>query len=121
MASGEKKRVDVFKLRCYLLSTTTQDIMDVEENEQAGVEQDWVCFGVDKGYGGEKDQVTWTNRPKKQHGKSPTQGKMEGKRRRGIPAKTRFQDVNNWTKPGGCIPTGKRSGKMAGNHQSQRR
>ena len=65
MTSVDKKRVDVFKLRCYLLSKTTQGIMGVDENEQTGFGKDWVCFGVDIGYGGDEDQVIWTNRPKK--------------------------------------------------------
>ena len=41
-------------------------LMDGEENEQMGVGQDWVCFDVEKDYGGE---VVWPQSSEKQHGK----------------------------------------------------
>ena len=50
-----------------------------------GVGQDWVCFDVEKEYGGKGDEVIWSHRPKKQHEKSLIQGEMEGKRPRGRP------------------------------------
>ena len=37
--------------------------MDGEENEQMGVGEDWVCFDVEKEYGGEEDDVIWSHRP----------------------------------------------------------
>ena len=37
--------------------------MEGEENEQMGVGEDWVCFDVDKEYGGEEDEVLWPHRP----------------------------------------------------------
>ena len=43
--------------------------MGGEEKEQMGVGQDWVCFDVEKEYGGEEDEVLWPHCPsKEQHG-----------------------------------------------------
>ena len=33
--------------------------MDGEENEEMGVGEDWICFDVEKEYGGEEDEVIW--------------------------------------------------------------
>ena len=38
--------------------------MCLEENEQMGVGQDWVCFDVEKEYGGGEDEVLWPHRKK---------------------------------------------------------
>ena len=96
--------------------------MDGEENEQMGVGEDWVCFDVEKEYVGEEDEVIWPHRPEERYGEKTDymQGKMEGKRRRGRPATTWFQDLKDLDQAGhcGCITTGDRSGKMAKNHQS---
>ena len=43
--------------------------MDGEENEQMGVGEDWVCFDVEKEYGGEEDDVLWSHRPENVMGK----------------------------------------------------
>ena len=40
--------------------------MKGEENEQMGVGEDWVCFDVDKEYGGEEDEVLWPERYEEQ-------------------------------------------------------
>ena len=40
-----------------VLLKTAQCAIGGEENEQMGVGQDWVCFYVEKEYGGEKDEV----------------------------------------------------------------
>ena len=37
------------------------------ENEQMGVGEDWVCFDVEKEYGGEEDEVLWPHRPGKRY------------------------------------------------------
>ena len=50
-----------------VLSKSAQGVMAGEENEQMAVGQDWVCFDVEKEYGGEEDEVLWPHRPKKQH------------------------------------------------------
>ena len=66
MTSGDKKRVDAFELLCYRqywLSNTAQGVMGGEENEQMGVGEDWVCFDVEKEYGGEEDEALWPHRP----------------------------------------------------------
>ena len=43
-----------------VLSKTAQSVMGGEENEQMGVGQDLVCFDVEKEYGGEEDEVLWS-------------------------------------------------------------
>ena len=68
--------------------------MEGEEHEQMGVGEDLVCFDVEKEYGGEEDEVVWPHRSEERL----MQGKMEGKRRRGRPATTWFQDLKEWTK-----------------------
>ena len=50
-----------------VLSKTAQGVTGGEENEQMGVGQDWVCFDVEKKYGGEEDEVLWSHRKKKQY------------------------------------------------------
>ena len=52
-------------VRKLLLSKTAQGVMDGEENEEMGVGEDWVCFDVEKEYGGEEDEVIW---PGERHG-----------------------------------------------------
>ena len=42
-----------------------QGFMGGEENQQMGVGQDWMCFDVEKEYGGEEDEVILPHRPKK--------------------------------------------------------
>ena len=81
-------------------SKTAQGVMGGEENEQMGVGQDWVslCFDVEEEYVGEEDEVLWPHRPKNSMEKRLIQGKGEGKRGRGRPAKTWFQDLKEWTK-----------------------
>ena len=37
-----------------------------EENEQMDVGEDWVCFDVEKEYGGEEGEVLWQHRQNKQ-------------------------------------------------------
>ena len=64
-----------------------------------GVVQDWVCFDVEKEYVGEEDEVLWPHCTEERYmEKRLMQGKMEGKRRRGRPATTWFQDLKEWTK-----------------------
>ena len=89
MTSGDKKRVDAFELWCY------RRLLRVggEENEQMGVEEDLVCFDVEKGYGGEDDEVRKNDMEKRF-----MQGKVGGKRIRGRPAMAWFQDLKEWTK-----------------------
>ena len=41
--------------------------MEGEENEQMGVGEDWVCFDVDKEYGGEEDEVLWPHHPEERY------------------------------------------------------
>ena len=48
-----------------VLSNTVHGGMGGELNEQMGVGQYWVCFHVDKEYGGKEDEVIYPNRPKK--------------------------------------------------------
>ena len=67
-------------VRKLLLSKTAQSVMDGEENEEMGVGEDWVCFDVEKEYGGEEDEVLW---PSGRTAWRTVQGKMEGMRRRG--------------------------------------
>ena len=59
-----------------------------------------MCFlYAEKVYGGEEDEVLWPLRPEKKTAwKRLRQGNMEGKRRRGRPAKTWFQDLKDSTK-----------------------
>ena len=52
-----------------VLSKTPQGVVIGEENEQMSVGQDWVCFYVEKDYGGEEAEVPWL-----------LQGRVEGKR-----------------------------------------
>ena len=40
-----------------VLSNTALGVMGGEENEQMCVRQDWVCFDVEKEYGGEEDDI----------------------------------------------------------------
>ena len=93
MTSGDKKRVDAFEMWCYRRLLT-----DGKENKQMGVGEDWVYFDVEKGYVGEEDEVLWPHRPEGRHGEKTDARKMEGKRRRGRPATTWFQDLKEWTK-----------------------
>ena len=72
--------------------------MDGEENEHMCVGEDWVCFHVEKEYVGEEDEVLWPYRPEDRYGERLMLGKMEGKRRRGRPVTTWFQDLKEWTK-----------------------
>ena len=51
-----------------MLSRTAQSVMDGEGNEQIGVGEDWVCFDVEKEYGGEEDVVLWPHRPEERYG-----------------------------------------------------
>ena len=36
-------------------------------NEQIGVGEDWVCFDVEKQFGGEEDEVIWPHRPEERY------------------------------------------------------
>ena len=68
-------------------------VMDGEENEQMGVGEDWVCFDV------ERKMMLFGHIVRKNGMKNRLmQGKMEGKRRRGRPATTWFQELKEWTK-----------------------
>ena len=73
--------------------------MDGEEKEQMGVGEDWVCFDVEKEYLSERKMRIFGHIVRKNGmEKRLMQGKMEGKRRRGRPATTWFQDLKEWTK-----------------------
>ena len=44
----------------------------VQENEEMGDGEDWVCFDVEKEYGGEEDDILCPYRPKKSMEKTDT-------------------------------------------------
>ena len=46
----------LLSLKCGVIE---ECVMGGDENEQIGVGQDWVCFDVEKVYGGEEDEVLW--------------------------------------------------------------
>ena len=92
--------------------------MGGEENEQMGIGQEWVCFDVEKEYGGDEDQVIWT--PSKTAWKKTATGEDERQMTKGqtckdlVPGCKRMDTAGH----GGCIRTGKPSGKMAGKYHS---
>ena len=47
----------------YAYTSSAQGVMGGEENEQIGAGEDWVCFDVEKEYGGEEDEVLWPHSP----------------------------------------------------------
>ena len=67
-----------------------------KRNKSAGYH--WVCFDVEKWYGGEDDEVLATSSGKKTAW-TEYWGKMEGEWRRGRPAETGFKDFKEWIKP----------------------
>ena len=91
--------------------------MDGEENEQMGVGEDWVCFDVEKEYGGEEDEVLWPHRPEERYGEK-TDAREDGRQaEKGqtsndlVPGFERMDQTGHcW-----CITTGDRLGKMMKN------
>ena len=41
--------------------------MEGEENEKMCVGEDWVCFDVEKEYGGEDNEFFWPHRPEERY------------------------------------------------------
>ena len=80
-----------------VLSKTARGVMGEEENEQMGVGEEWLCFDVEKEYGGGMRIFGHIVR-KNGMEKRLMQGKVGGKRRRGRPATAWFQDLKEWTK-----------------------
>ena len=94
--------------------------MDGEENEQMCVGEDWVCFDVEKEYGGEEDEVLWPHRPEERY-EEQIDAREDGRQAEKlqtsndlVPGFERIDEAGHCF----CITTGERSGKMSTNHQS---
>ena len=94
--------------------------MDGKENEQMGVGEDWVCFDVEKEYGGEEDEVLWPHRREERYEEQIDAREDGSQAEKGqtsndlVPGFERVDQAGHcW-----CFTTGDRSGKMATNHQS---
>ena len=63
---GDEKRVHRFMhSNCAVIEDWSECVMDGEKNLQImGVVRDWVCFDVEKEYGGEEGEVLWPHRVK---------------------------------------------------------
>ena len=62
--------------------------MDGEEHEEMGVDKDWVCFDVEKEYGGEEDEVLWPHRPEERYGEKLDAREDGRQAKKGRPAAT---------------------------------
>ena len=63
-----------------------------------GVEEDWVCFDVEKEYGGEEDVVIWPHCPEERYGEK-TDAREDGRQaEKGQTATTWFEDFKEWAK-----------------------
>ena len=71
-------------------------LIDGEENEQMGVGEDWICFDVDKEYGGEEYEVLWPHRPEERFGEN-TDAMGDGRQAEKWQS-TWFHDLKEWTK-----------------------
>ena len=89
--------------------------MDGEENEQMGFGEDWVCFDAEKGYAERK--MRFFGHIVRKNGMEKMQGNMEGKRRRGRPATTWFQDWKEWIK----LDTAAAASQLATNRERWRK
>ena len=49
-----------------------------------GVGEDWVCFDVEKEYGGEEDEVLWPHRPEERYGEKIDDGRQAEKGQREV-------------------------------------
>ena len=89
--------------------------MEGEENEQMGVGEDWVCFDVEKEYGGEEDDVLWPHRPEERYEEKTDAREDVRQAEKGqtnddlVPGFERMDEAGHCC----CITTGERSGKMA--------
>ena len=103
-----------------VLSKTAYGVVEGEENEQMGVGEDWVCFDVEKEFGGEEDEVLWPHRPEKRYEEEIEASEDGRQAEKGRTSNDLFTGFERMDEAGHCccITTGERSGKMAKNHQS---
>ena len=96
MTSGDKKRVDAFELWCYprLLRVSWTE----RKTNNWVVEKIGSVLMLRKSMSERKMRFFGDSVRKNGMEKRLMQGKMEGKRRRGTPATTWFQDLKEWTK-----------------------
>ena len=90
--------------------------MDGEENEhKMGVGADWVCFDVEKEFGGEEDDVLWSHRPEERYGEK-SDAREDGRQvEKGQTSNNLVPRFERMDQAGHCccITTGDRLGKMA--------